>query len=129
MSAKLVLMSRVQRWISFSLYYMFILEVSCLLYEKKCLPSICYSSIQELFARLLVLLHDPLSMEQLATQILTVSIPYLWLGRPFSTIVSEDAKENFARTLCIRLAISGQTDKISLRFDRFGNGWLLCTCF
>jgi hypothetical protein len=78
---------------------------------------------------LLVLLHDPLSMEQLATQILTVSIPYLWLGRPFSTIVSEDAKENFALTLCIRLAISGQTDKISLRFDRFGNGWLLCTCF
>lgn len=29
-------------------------------------------SPEELFARLLVLLHDPLSMEQLATQILTV---------------------------------------------------------
>lgn len=129
MSAELVLMSQVQRWISFSLYYMFILEVSCLLYENKCLPSICYLSIQELFARLLVLLHDPLSMEQLATQILTVSIPYLWLGRPFTTIVSEGAKENFALTLYSACNFRTNRQKISLRFDRFGNGWLLCTCF
>lgn len=46
-------------------YYFDVIICNCKLYVGKLV-------FQELFARLLVLLHDPLAREQLATQILTV---------------------------------------------------------
>lgn len=43
--------------------------------ELPCNPYLLlhYCSVQDLFARLMVLMHDPFAREQLATQILTVS--------------------------------------------------------
>lgn len=54
--------------------------------------SIWHACIQELFARLVVLLHDPLAREQQATQILTVSVSYLSLIR---IGIYYEAKMNF----------------------------------
>lgn len=54
--------------------YRYLCNLIC---DRNALPvGLIINEIQDLFARLVVLLHNPLAREQLVTQILTVSYTY-----------------------------------------------------